>query len=618
MIFQDVLHSYRTALARWLPFLAAHLFIRLIVTSLMVPLIAVALTATLMFSDQTSLTDQDIAKFLFTPAGIIGAFVILCLLITALVLDVVVATGILRQHSRNPIDALRLATGFVLHSVPRLFPFIFQFLVRLLIIIVPFLLVGGAIAFFLITEHDINFYLTQRPPEFLTAVALIGIVVVALAFILLQKLSGWAVALHLSLFDKMAASQSFDASAQHMKTRRLALIGRLLGWFALRLAALALAGALAALVMTWILNKQPDSLRVLAASMMASGIVYSICLAFVNAVSNGALADLLNEEFEEVLQGRKPALDVSEIKDSTRTRGLTRIAVAVLGIASLVGIGTGGLLVERAKQDAEAEIIAHRGAAAVAPENTMASVMRAIEDGADWIEIDVQESADGEVIVAHDSDFMKASKVPTKVWDVTAAELEEIDIGSWFDPTFSQERVPLLEDVLLVARDKANVLIELKYYGHDEDLERRVAQIVEDAGMTDQIATMSLKYPAVQKMLALRPDWETGVLAATSIGDMSGLEGDFLALNQARINPILVERANAVGKDVYAWTVNDPVTIVRMLWIGVNGLITDDPARAREVMNNYNELSVGERVILALSDRVRSTIDLGKVEELRP
>jgi len=370
--------------------------------------------------------------------------------------------------------------------------------------------------------------------------------------------------------------------------------------------------------MTWILNKQPDSLRVLAASMIASGIVYSICLAVVNAISNGALADLLNEEFEDVLQGRIPALDVSEIKDSARTHGITRIAIAVLGIASVVGIGTGGLLVERAKKDADAQIIAHRGAAAVAPENTMASVMRAIEDGADWIEIDVQESADGEVIVAHDSDFMKAANVPTKVWDVTDADLEGIDIGSWFDPAFSQERVPRLEDVLLAARDKANVLIELKYYGHDEDLERRVAQIVEDAGMTEQIATMSLKYPAVQKMRALRPDWEAGVLAATSIGDMSGLEGDFLALNQARINPLLVEKANAAGKDVYAWTVNDPITIVRMLWIGVNGLITDDPARARAVMENYNELSVGERIVLALSDRVQSTIDLSKVEELRP
>ncbi|MEL6807562.1 MAG: glycerophosphodiester phosphodiesterase family protein [Pseudomonadota bacterium] len=618
MILHDVLYAYRAALARWLPFLAAHLFIRLIVTSLMVPLIAVALSVTLLFSNQTSLTDQDIAKFLFTPAGLIGAFAILCLLITALVLDVVVATAILRQRARKPSDALRLATGFVLRSLPRLLPFILQLLVRVLAILVPFVVVGGAIAFFLITDHDINFYLTQRPPEFLTAVALIGCVLVVLAFVLLQKLSGWAVALHLALLDKVSASASFATSAQHMTGRRIGLVGRIVGWAALRFAALAVAGALAALVMTWVLKWQPDSLHVLAMAMITNGVVYSVCLAFVNAVSNGALAGLLNEEFEEVLDGRVPAFDASGITDSARTRNITRLAVAALGVAALAGIGTGGVLVERAKQDADAQIIAHRGAAAMAPENTMASVKRAIEDGADWIEIDVQESAEGTVIVAHDSDFMKAANVPTKVWDVTASDLADIDIGSWFDPAFSQERVPLLSDVLLAARDKVRVLIELKYYGHDQDLERRVAQIVETTGMTDQIATMSLKYPAVQKMRALRPDWDTGVLAATSIGDMTGLEGDFLALNQARINPLLVEQANAAGKDVYAWTVNDPATIVRMLWIGVNGLITDDPAHTREVMDKYNALSVAERVILALSDRVRTTIDLGAVEELRP
>ena len=618
MILHDVLHSYRSAFARWLPYLAAHIFIRLIVTSLMVPLIALALSATLFFSDQTSLTDQDIAKFLFTPAGIIGAFAILCLLISALVLDVVVATAILRQHSHKPVAALRVATGFVLHSVQRLLPFVLRLLVRLVAIVLPFVLVGGAIAFFLITEYDINYYLTQRPPEFLTAIALIGLVVLLLTCVLLQKLSGWAIAMHLSLFDSLTGRQSFAASAAHMKGKRVSLVGRILGWLAVRLGALAVAGALAALVMTWILDWQSNNLRVLAGAMIASGIVYSACLAFVNAVSNGALADLLNEEFERALQGRTPAVDVSEIKDRSRTTALTGVAIGVVGIVSLVGIGTGGLLLERVKKDAEAQIIAHRGAAAKAPENTMASVKRAIEDGADWIEIDVQESRDGEVIVVHDSDFMKPSNVSTKVWDVTATDLADIDIGSWFDPAFSEERVPRLEDVLLAARDKANVLIELKYYGHDEDLERRVAKIVEDAGMTDQIATMSLKYPAVQKMLTLRPDWEAGVLAATSIGDLSGLDGDFLALNQARINPLMVERANAAGKDVYAWTVNDPVTIVRMLWLGVNGLITDDPALARQVVEKYNELPVAARVILALSDRVRTTIDLSDIEELRP
>ena len=107
-----------------------------------------------------------------------------------------------------------------------------------------------------------------------------------------------------------------------------------------------------------------------------------------------------------------------------------------------------------------------------------------------------------------EGDFLAVSSasVATKVWDVTVPELSEIDIGSWFDPAYAEERTPLLSDVLQAVKGRSGPIIELKYYGHDVDLEKRVIALVEEAGMADQIATMSLKYPAVQKMLGLRPN----------------------------------------------------------------------------------------------------------------
>ncbi|MEJ2752917.1 MAG: glycerophosphodiester phosphodiesterase family protein, partial [Chloroflexota bacterium] len=470
--------------------------------------------------------------------------------------------------------------------------------------------------YFFLTEHDINYYLTERPSEFLITVGLTGLLLLALAVVLLTRLSAWAIAMHLVVFDDVTASRSFAESELQMGGHRLQLIMRLVLWVVIRTLAAVAAGALAAVSVTVISDWQSDSLQTLACATVLSVIVYFAISALINALSNGALAVLLNREFERALSGRKPTHIVAAT--STPSSGRERAILATVAVVSLIGLGTGGLLSEKLKSDANAEIIAHRGAAALAPENTMASVMRALEDGADWIEIDVQESAEGEVLVVHDSDFMKSSKVPTKVWDVTAEELAEIDVGSWFDPTYSEERVPRLLDVLTAVRGKAGVIIELKYYGHDEDLERRVAAIVEDASMADQISTMSLKYPAVQKMLELRPDWRAGVLAATSVGDLSGLQGDFLALNQARINARKIKRATAAGKDVYAWTVNDPISMSRMIWLGVDGLITDDPALARKVVKGYNALSLAERLLLAISDRVRVTIEPDDLDELRP
>ena len=157
-------------------------------------------------------------------------------------------------------------------------------------------------------------------------------------------------------------------------------------------------------------------------------------------------------------------------------------------------------------------ITAHRGASAAAPENTMAAVERALEDGADWVEIDVQETADGEVVVFHDSDFMKLAGNDLKIWDATMADLEKIDVGSWFDERFKDERVPTLAEVLAACKGRAGVNIELKYYGHDEQLEQRVAEIVEAEEMADQVVLMSLKLDAVKKMKAASPGLASGIV----------------------------------------------------------------------------------------------------------
>ena len=121
----------------------------------------------------------------------------------------------------------------------------------------------------------------------------------------------------------------------------------------------------------------------------------------------------------------------------------------------ILAIAIGFVSIRSVRLDDKAVIMAHRGASRAAPENTLAAVKQAIEDGADWVEIDVQETADGDVVVMHDSDFMKLADVDLKIWNATKADLEKIDIGSWFDPTFKDERVPKLQDVLTVCKGKS-------------------------------------------------------------------------------------------------------------------------------------------------------------------
>lgn len=614
-MLRETLNSYAEALRLWLPFLAVHLFVRLATTAVLVPVIGLLLAMTLSFSDQGALTDQDIARFLFTPAGALGGLAVVSLLLVAAVLDIAAMTAIILQGARHPIRALRSAAAFAPGALPRLARFALALLLRVLLIVAPFLVVAGLVALLLLGQHDINHYLTNRPPEFLAAAALIGLSAAVLAVLLVLMLSSWAVALHLTVFDGQSVGRAFAESRARMRGHRRDLIGHVAHWLALRLAVGMAIASLAGIAIAWIPGLLGDRLSLISASLIAIAILWSLANAFLSAIANGALADILNDEFIRVLAGRAPRTALAA-PGYGRTRG--PLALAAVALLSLGSIGAGGLALGMIESDADVAIIGHRGAAALRPENTMAAIRKALEDGADWVEIDVQETVDGEVIVTHDSDFMKAAGVPTKVWDATMEDIAGIDVGGWFDPAYANERAPLLRDVLAKMQDEGRLIIELKYYGHDVDLENRVIALVEEAGMEDRIATMSLHYPAVQKMRDLRPDWRSGVLAATAVGDLTRLEGDFLAVNTAQVSPGLVARAASAGKDVYAWTVNDPVTMARMISLGVGGLITDDPALARRMVAHYATLSTPERIALSLGGGVGEIFDPEAQDELRP
>nr|WP_302478589.1 glycerophosphodiester phosphodiesterase [Ruegeria arenilitoris] len=382
-------------------------------------------------------------------------------------------------------------------------------------------------------------------------------------------------------------------------------------WLILRLIIAALIAWVAGILFAIVPLQGASHLRLaLLYSLLVAG-VWSFAGLVLAATALGALAVLLDGFFE--IKTDEP---LHPEPGSLRIPLLATVGAAV--VAVLIGLWFGQHLLERVQAPDRAEVIGHRGAAAVRPENTMAAVLKAIEDGADWVEIDVQETADDVVIVAHDSDFMKLAGVNLKVRDATMEDVAQIDIGSWFGPEYADERTPTLREVLEAAKGKAKVIIELKYYGHDVDLENRVVALVEELGMQDDIATMSLKYPAVQKMKSIRPDWRAGVLAATAVGDLTGLEGDFLAVNAAMATPGLVRSVHEAGKDIYVWTVNDPLQMSAMASMGVDGLITDRPAMANEVLRVRAEMGPAERLLLWMATTFGMSIDTEAMRDESP
>ncbi|MEK1891447.1 MAG: glycerophosphodiester phosphodiesterase family protein [Phyllobacterium sp.] len=592
---------FRVAFAYRMPFIATHLTVRLVTSAVFVPLIGLLLGIVVGFSGRSAMTDQDIAWLLMTPAGALTALAAIALGIAAAALDIALMMYILAIREQHVIPAIRQGFAFVVPRFPRIMRFSLGLLLRVLGIALPFVLAMAATAYLSLRDHDINYYLTDLPPRAMLAAAGIAALATLMGLVLLSKLTDWAFALQLVVGRGVRPWSAFKQSAALLQGRKLPLFRQIVVWVAFRILMAATIAALFGAAIGGVPSLLADSLRFIAGLTFFFLLVWGVMNAFVSALSNGALARLLLSEFLEATgEEGFPATAAVGVSSGRRMSPWIILAPALACVAAGLVL-TDGLL-SRIGSPQTVEIIAHRGAAGERPENTMAAVLKAINDGADWVEIDVQETADGEVIVAHDSDFMKSAGVELKVWNATMADIARIDVGSSFDPAYAAERTPTLRDILLAARGKSRVMIELKYYGHNVDLEERVARLVEETGMTDKIAIISLKLPMIEKMRGLRPGWRTGVLAARAVGDLSKLDTNFIAVNTGQVSVGLIKRCKANGKRLYAWTVDEPVTMSRMISMGVDGLITNKPALARQVMERRNALSVPERLLLWVAD----------------
>ncbi|WP_455372579.1 glycerophosphodiester phosphodiesterase family protein [Limibacillus halophilus] len=586
--------------------------IRLLSLAVVLPLTGVVVSLAVGLSGQSALTDQDILRFLLTPLGFAAGCLAVSVLLIGSVVGLAAMTLDLRSDRSGTLSSIASTASLLALRLPALLGYAVLLIARALAIMLPFLLAALVAAKVLIGSHDINYYLAERPPEFLLTLLIAGLFLLVMALLLVRNLLAWAVSLHLVFFDRVPPWKSFALSREKLTGRRGALFKDVLVWLGLRLILSGAVAAVFALLLQFLPGLFLEHLRTALSLILVLMALWVLADLIAAAISQGALAEILNRRFGEA----REALDIAAPAVRLLSPKLLLAATAALVV---LGFALGALLIEKLEvaQD-DAVVIAHRGAAGSRPENTLASVRKALEDGADWVEIDVQESADGEVIVIHDSDFMKLAGVDIKVWDATREDLEGIDIGSWFDPAYASERTPLLREVLEVVRDRAKLLIELKYYGHDVALEAKTVAIVEEAGMSDQVATMSLKYPAVQKMLALRPNWPSGVLAATAVGDLTRLEGDFIAINAGQAGRGLASAARKAGKELYLWTVNDPLQMSAAFSMGVSGIITDEPALAREVLAVRAGLSLPERFLLLLAERLGLSLPVGVYRDQSP
>ena len=241
--------------------------------------------------------------------------------------------------------------------------------------------------------------------------------------------------------------------------------------------------------------------------------------------------------------------------------------------------------------------IAHRGASAAAPPNTLAAFEKAVELGADGIEFDVHLSADGVLVVIHDFNVDDTTDGSGRVAEMTLAQLKQLDAGSRFDPAFAGERIPTLEEVLETVGSRLLLNIELKCFSlRDNGLERAVITQVRQHNLDNRVLLSSFNPLSLRRAKKIAPHIPVGLLYAPWLP---------LPLRRAWLAPLVHHEARHPehtlvdahymawarrrGYRVNTWTVNDPNEMHRLIGLGVDGIITPVPDVLHSVLKTTPE-----------------------------
>jgi len=233
----------------------------------------------------------------------------------------------------------------------------------------------------------------------------------------------------------------------------------------------------------------------------------------------------------------------------------------------------------------EIRITAHRGSSAQAPENTMPAFELAVNQLADYIELDVQETRDGEIIVLHDKSFKRTTGVNLSPWNITYQAVLSMDAGSYMGEEFTGTTIPTLKEVMEFCEGNTMLNIELKNNGHENTLVEDVVALIEEFHFENQCVLTSTSLTFLKQVKELNPDLETGYILSTAYGSFYDNDSvDFFSVSSGLLNEAIVKSIHESGHQVHAWTVNSKVELERMKLLGVDNIITDYPVLAREIL----------------------------------
>ncbi|TDE02590.1 glycerophosphodiester phosphodiesterase [Jiangella asiatica] len=275
---------------------------------------------------------------------------------------------------------------------------------------------------------------------------------------------------------------------------------------------------------------------------------------------------------------------------------------ALLSVAAVVPAQAA--LTQAAPAGAGVVDIAHRGSSGSAPENTVAAIEYAVDQRASFVEVDVQRSADGELVLIHDTTLARTTNVeevfpdraPWNVGDFTLAELKQLDAGTWFSEDFAGEPVPTLREGI-EALGSTGLLLEFKapelYPGIEAEIHEEVSSIpgyLDRALRTGRYVAQSFNIESMRTYHEIAPEVPVGLLYGSRPSDEVLVEAsewaDQINPSQTVTDQALVDRVHELGMTISVYTLNTGQLMRRFIDLGVDGIITDYPGVLHDILRN--------------------------------
>ena len=584
------------------------LFFKIIVTTVFGPISAAIINRLIASGGTYVIGNEQIIDFVLSPMGVVAVVVSGAL---GLAIYFAEQTGIVLIASRSrfgvPLRFYEAFYGMLKHLRVLIELGARQTIIGLLYL-APLAAMLVAAYHYLNLGYDLNFLLVEKPPVFWLSAAFAGFIGIGGLLVIGILYIGWIFSVPLCVLDNENPSNALRKS-RHLVRGNFWRIGRLLAGWALLMAA---SGAFFTFALDFlgefILNQIGGNLTVVIPAVCILLGIYGLTAAALTFIGFTVNCLLIAGLYYEICDSKVcPPTRRPQSNSTGKTAGPVqqRTVWAIVILTPIVTTISSYFILDRIDLDHTVSVTAHRGSSTAAPENTLSAIRQAIEDGADYAEIDVQETADGKIVLLHDTDLKRIAGVNKNIWQLTYAEIKPLDAGSWFAPEFKGEHIPTLAEALATSGNRIKLNIELKFNGHEKRLVESVVKIVRDHKFGPRCVITSLNYKGLKLVKKLNPTLRTGFIIARSIGNMFRTDTDMLILSSSLVNADVIAAARKRRKEVHVWTVNQPPAMTYFINLGVDNIITDYPAKLVSVINMRASLNDVEKFLLAAADMLK-------------